>query len=217
MPKGNYLKLSVSDNGCGICGENLEKIFEPFFTTKEKGKGTGLGLATVYGIVKQNAGFIDVQSHPGKGTTFNIYFPEVDKPSETIAEPAKVNISHGQGEVILVVEDDPSILNLTKKILENIGYKVIAEESPNKAIEIFKSRSNEIALVISDVIMPEMNGNDLVCTLKKHKPALKCILMTGYSSDILEKNNAMPEKIQVMTKPFTISVLAQKVRQALKS
>lgn len=215
MPKGKYLKLSVADNGSGISEENLGKIFEPFFTTKEKGKGTGLGLATVYGIVKQNAGFIDVQSQPGQGTVFYIYFPELESNSDEHCEPVINGISHGTGETILVVEDDPSILNLTKKILENIGYKVITEDSPDKAIEIFKSRCNEISLVISDVIMPEMNGNDLIGILKQHRPDLKCMLMTGYSSDILEKNNALPDGIPVMTKPFTISVLAQKVKKIL--
>jgi PAS domain S-box-containing protein len=211
---GEYVRLMVSDNGCGMSKETMSHIFEPFFTTKAAGGGTGLGLATVYGVVKQNKGFINVYSEPGQGTTFTIYLPrylgETDQgPTKDAVEPET-----GGDETILLVEDEPTILAMTKTMLQRLGYNVLTAASPLDAIRIAES-SDGIDLLITDVIMPEMNGRDLAEKILTGKSGLKHLFMSGYTADIISKQGVIDEKVCFIQKPFTKTELAGKVRQAL--
>jgi PAS domain S-box-containing protein len=211
---GEYVRLMVSDNGCGMSKETMSHIFEPFFTTKAAGGGTGLGLATVYGVVKQNKGFINVYSEPGQGTTFTIYLPrylgETDQgPTKDAVEPET-----GGDETILLVEDEPTILAMTKTMLQRLGYNVLTAASPLDAIRIAES-SDGIDLLITDVIMPEMNGRDLAEKILTGKSGLKHLFMSGYTADIISKQGVIDEKVCFIQKPFSKTELAGKVRQAL--
>jgi two-component system, cell cycle sensor histidine kinase and response regulator CckA len=182
---GEYTLLSVSDNGCGMDGEILDKLFEPFFTTKEVGKGTGLGLPTVYGIVKQNKGYIYAYSEPGDGTTFKIYIPRhVGEGEETQTQFLHESLEGG-GETVLLVEDEPILLRMGKRILESLGYKVFPAETPAEALKTAKRHGSEIRLLITDVIMPEMNGPALAQKLSASCPCLKCLFMSGYTADVI--------------------------------
>jgi PAS domain S-box-containing protein len=212
---GEYVMLAVSDNGCGMDKETSAKIFEPFFTTKETGKGTGLGLATVYGIVKQNGGFVSVYSEPGVGSTFKVYLPRfhgepATAPPETAPEPPR-----GEGETILLVEDVKVVLTVAKYMLEHLGYRVIAAPTPTEAIEIAKGRGEEIDLLITDLVMPEMNGKDLSTLLVKMIPGLKCLFVSGYTADAIAHHGILDEGVNFLEKPFSVQGLAHKVREAL--
>ena len=212
---GEYLQLTVSDNGIGMSKETILRIFEPFFTTKELGKGTGLGLSTVYGIVKQNNGFINVYSEPGKGTTFTIYLPRhtVDS-DESLKESTPTPYSRGHG-TILLVEDEPAILKMTTLMLEGQGYTVIPASNGSEAIRIFSEHTDMIHLLMTDVIMPDMNGRDLVQKLRLLSPQLKCLFMSGYTSDIIAQHGILDEGVQFIQKPFSLPDLAVKVREEL--
>ena len=204
--------VAVSDNGSGMSKEVLGHLFEPFFTTKEVGKGTGLGLATVYGIVKQNGGLIDVESEPGRGTTFRIYLPSVAddttlRQTEAPAPPA----SRGR-ETILVVEDEPAILKISQKLLEKLGYRVLAAQSPGEAIRLAEKYDGEVHLLVTDVIMPEMNGRELAERLLCLNPRLKRLYMSGYTADIIAHHGALDPDIHFIQKPFSTQDLADKVR-----
>ncbi|MBU4317220.1 MAG: PAS domain S-box protein [Proteobacteria bacterium] len=209
---GDYIRLVVSDNGCGMDKNTLNLIFEPFFTTKELGQGTGLGLATVYGIVKQNNGFIDVSSKPSVGTTFRIYFPrdwsetQVDVTKEA-DEPAK-----GGKETILMVEDEPAILSTGQSLLERLGYTVLPAATPKEAIRLAKEFSGSIDLVITDVVMPEMNGKELSEKLLQQYPGLKCLYMSGYTADVIAHRGVLEGGINFIQKPFSGRELDQKIR-----
>ena len=212
---GEYVMLIVSDNGCGMDKETIEKIFEPFFTTKGVGKGTGLGLATVFGIVKQNNGFIYVYSEPGQGTTFTIYLPRhVGKAGQVQPEVKQAPAQRGQ-ETILLVEDEPDILNLTKMLLERQGYTVLAANTPGKAISLAGEHVGEINLLMTDVVMPEMNGRDLAKHLLALYPHLKCLFTSGYTADVIAHHGVLDEGVHFIQKPFSIKALAAKVREAL--
>ena len=214
---GDFTLLSISDDGCGMDKDVQSKIFEPFFTTKEQGKGTGLGLATVYGIVKQNNGFVNVYSEPGKGTTFRIYLPRHNE-QENKSEKHKVaTFPRGQGEIVLVVEDEASILKLTAKILNDFGYVVITAHRLKEAVNLAKGYSKTIDLIITDVIMPEMNGRDLVNVLLTIQPNMKCLFMSGYTSTVIADQGVLAEGIQFIQKPFSTKELAAKVHEVLKS
>jgi len=212
---GEYVLLTISDTGAGISQEVRENIFEPFFTTKEVGKGTGLGLSTVYGIVKQNEGFIYVTSEPGKGTTFKIYLPRI------VAETAQVPSEEATGkrptgtETILLVEDDEAVLNLSKIILENLGYTVLAAPTPVQAIHLAEDHPGDIHLLITDVVMPEMNGRELAEKLSAIRPNLKCLYMSGYTSDVIAHRGILDEGLNFIQKPFLSYDLAARVRQVL--
>ncbi len=211
---GEYVCVTVSDNGCGIDQAIVDQIFEPFFTTKELGKGTGLGLSTVYGIVKQNKGFVDVASQVGKGTTFRLYFPrhgEQAAAQEHIEPP----IERGHGETVLVVEDEPAMLKLTAKILKDLGYLVISTLSPAEAIALTKGRQEPIHLLITDVIMPEMNGRDLAKALSAIRPDIRCLFMSGYTAGVVARQGVVDSDVNFIQKPFTSRILAAKLRQAL--
>ncbi len=214
---GEYILLGVSDNGCGMDRETLEKLFEPFFTTKTLGKGTGLGLATVYGIVKQNNGFIDVCSEPGHGAAFKIYLPRYTgraapspKEDEAISFP-----THGH-ETILVVEDEPGILKMTLTMLERQGYTVLAASTPGEAIRLAERYSGEIHLLITDVVMPELNGYDLAKNILALHPNIKYLFMSGYTADIIAHHGVLGEGGHFIQKPFTMKDLAAKVRDVLE-
>jgi len=212
---GEYVLLVVSDNGCGMDRETLAQIFEPFFTTKEQGKGTGLGLATVYGIVKQNNGFVSVDSEPGQGTTFSIYLPSFA--SETVPEEASRQEEPAGGtETVLLVEDDAAILNLGKTILQRLGYTVLAANTPMMAIQLAQEHAGEIHLLITDVVMPEMNGRELVQRLSSCRPAMQCLYMSGYTADVIAHHGVLDPGIHFLQKPFSISDLALTIRKTLR-
>jgi PAS domain S-box-containing protein len=212
---GEYVLLVVSDNGCGMDRETLAQIFEPFFTTKEQGKGTGLGLATVYGIVKQNNGFVSVDSEPGQGAAFSIYLPSFA--SETVPEEASRQEEPAGGtETVLLVEDDAAILNLGKTILQRLGYTVLAANTPMMAIQLAQEHAGEIHLLITDVVMPEMNGRELVQRLSSCRPAMQCLYMSGYTADVIAHHGVLDPGIHFLQKPFSISDLALTIRKTLR-
>ena len=212
---GEFAQFSVSDNGCGMNKEVLNNIFEPFFTTKDVDKGTGLGLATVYGIVKQNNGFINVYSEPDKGTSIKIYLPRHgDKPVE-IHEGSTEEIPQGQGETVLVVEDDPPILKIMQKILEGLGYTVLTSNAPEKTMGMVKEYTGRIHLLIIDVIMPKMNGRDLAEQLKSICPDLKCMFMSGYTDNAIVNQGVLDKEVNFIQKPFSKIDLAKIVRKVL--
>ena len=214
---GEYVLLAFSDDGCGMNKEILDKIFEPFFTTKELGQGTGLGLATVYGIVKQNNGFINVYSESGVGTTFSIYLPRHTESTTRIENESLRAIQQGQGETILVVEDEEAILRLTCRILKDLGYMVLTADTPAEAIRLAHEQNAGIHLLLSDVIMPEMNGRDLAELLLAFHPGLKCLFMSGYTARIMARQDVLEEGVHFIQKPFSVRDLAAKVRETLSS
>jgi len=212
---GEYVLLAVSDNGCGIAQETLDKIFEPFFTTKSIGYGTGMGLATVYGIVKQNNGFINVYSEPNKGTTIKVYLPRhtgqaVDTYSENTLE-----IPLSRGETVLIVEDDISILKLGKRILEYLGYAVLSTNSPSEAMKLAEEYAGKINLLITDVVMPEMNGRELSKQLQSLYPDLKILFMSGYTANVIAHRGVLEDGVSFMLKPFSHNDMAFKIRETL--
>ena len=212
---GNYVLLVVNDDGCGMDKELLSHIFEPFFTTKSVGQGTGLGLATVYGIVKQNHGFINVYSEPGHGTAFNIYLPSHADPLDS-AKPAPPAQSANRGhETILVVEDEPSILRIAKRSLTGLGYTVLTASTPDEGIQLAVQHQGTIHLLLTDVIMPQLNGRDLALKILIHHPNMKRLFMSGYTSDVIARQGVLNEGIHFLQKPFTIQDLGNKVRAAL--
>jgi PAS domain S-box-containing protein len=214
---GEYVMLAVSDNGCGMDRETQEYVFEPFFTTKEVGKGTGLGLATVYGIVKQNNGFIEVASEPGKGTAFRIYLPRHGGKAEEKVEAVRAGTPQGRGETILVVEDDVTVLYLTERILDHLGYAVLTSASPAEALSMAGEYQGGINLLLIDVILPEMSGMDLAGEMLKIRPTIRILFMSGYTADIVARQGVLEKGVHFIQKPFTLDSLARKVREAMGS
>ncbi|MFH1027893.1 MAG: PAS domain S-box protein [Pseudomonadota bacterium] len=212
---GEYVMLAVSDDGCGMNKEIIDKIFEPFFTSKGMGKGTGLGLSTVYGIVKQNNGFINVYSEPEKGTTFKIYLPRETGQAVVVAMESVAEIPLSHGEAVLVVEDEPSILNVEKKMLEELGYRVLAAGTPTEALILAREHSGELRLVVTDVVMPEMNGRELATRLQSLYPDIKILFMSGYTADVIAHRGVLDQGVNFIQKPFSMKSLAVKVQQAL--
>jgi PAS domain S-box-containing protein len=214
---GEYVMLAVSDNGIGIDKATMDKIFEPFFTTKELGKGTGLGLATVYGIVKQNAGFINVYSEPDHGSTFKIYLPRHEAETDQIPkERPKAPTARGK-ENILLVEDEHEVLYMVKQMLERLGYAVMTASTPGEAIRVASEKHGEIHLLLTDVIMPEMNGRNLAEELSSRDPELKCLFMSGYTESAIAHHGVLDERANFLQKPFSNQELAVKVREVLDS
>ena len=213
---GEFFLLAISDNGCGMDKETLGSIFEPFFTTKGTGKGTGLGLATVHGIVKQNDGFINVYSEPGQGTTFRIYLPRhMGKAGRTRQEGPPEPTGHGS-ETILLVEDEPAILNITTMMLQRLGYTVLEASTPGEAIRLAREHMGEIDLLMTDVVMPEMNGRDLAKNLLSLYPNVKRLFMSGYTADVIAHHGVLDEGVHFIQKPFSKTDLSTKVREALR-
>ncbi|MBW1680608.1 MAG: response regulator [Deltaproteobacteria bacterium] len=211
---GQYVMLVFSDTGCGMDPETLEKIFEPFFTTKEEGRGTGLGLSTVYGIVKQNKGGINVYSEPGRGTTFKIYLPRHEG-SAREETPGKTPVPAAAGQTVLVVEDDPQILELGKIILKKLGYRVITAPRPEEAIRLSEQHDGPIHLLLTDVVMPGMNGKELKERMEAIKPGIKVLYMSGYTADVIARRGVLPEGVAFVQKPFSSDELGRKVAQVL--
>ncbi|MFH1982892.1 MAG: transporter substrate-binding domain-containing protein [Pseudomonadota bacterium] len=212
---GEYVLLAVSDTGCGMGKETMSHVFEPFYTTKGVGKGTGLGLSTVYGIVKQNEGFIHLYSEPGMGTTFEIYFPRHigDAPVEKVVVSDDIPLS--RGETILVVEDDPILREMGQAMLQRLGYTVLVAGSPGEAIRLAEETSTDIHLFLIDVVMPEMNGRELADRLVAIRPALKYLFMSGYTADVIVHRGVLEDRVNFIQKPFSIRDLAVRIREIL--
>ena len=211
---GNYVLLSVHDTGKGIDNETMKHIFEPFFTTKEIGKGTGLGLATVYGIVQQSGGYIDVQSQEGSGTTVAIYLPRVDKVPETV-EKHESKVAEGKNETILFVEDDDMVRNMVAAVLEQYGYNVIEAENGSVAMKRCE-QEDKIHLMITDVVMPGTSGPDLVRQIITIQPEMKVLYISGYTDDAIVHHGVLDENTPFLQKPFTPQKLALKVQELLE-
>lgn len=212
---GDFILLVVSDNGCGMNSEILAHLFEPFFTTKEKGKGTGLGLATIYGIVKQNNGFINVYSEPGQGTTVRIYLPRLAGGATSLVKGAVVRSAECGSEIILLVEDEPMILEMTTTMLKLQGYNVLPAATPGEAIRLAREHAGEIHLLMTDVVMPEMNGKDLAKNLLSLYPDLKRLFMSGYTANVIAHHGVLDEGVNFIQKPFSMDDLAAKIRDVL--
>ena len=212
---GEYVRLAVTDSGCGMDHETQAHLFEPFFTTKGLGKGTGLGLATVYGSVKQNSGFIDFHSEIGQGTTFTIYLPRHMRVVEEQPERAAQSGEHGRA-TILLVEDEPAVLRIAKTMVERLGYTVLTAGSAGEAMRVAREHKGPIHLLMTDVIMPDMNGRDLATDLQSVSPETKCLFMSGYTADVIADHGILNEGVAFIQKPFSAGELGAKVRQLLK-
>jgi two-component system cell cycle sensor histidine kinase/response regulator CckA len=213
---GRYVKLTVSDSGCGMDSDILANVFEPFFTTKSAGKGTGLGLSTVYGIVNQNKGYIDVASKPGQGSTFSIYLPfHAAFPSSHLKQARPMETLHGN-QTILLVEDEPQLLKAVQTMLVQLGYTVLPAAIPDEAIRLSSEYSDPLHLLITDVVMPEMNGPDLARNLRQLRPNLKCLFISGYTADHVSYERIFDEDAYYLQKPFLMDDLALKVKAILE-
>ncbi len=212
---GEYAQIIVSDNGCGMDKDTVEHVFDPFFTTKKTGEGTGLGLATVYGIVKQNEGFINVYSEPGEGTCFKIYLQRhLGKAEQSRTEGTSEPDAQGH-ETVLLVEDEPTLLRLSKTMLERLGYRVLAAGSPGEAIALAEENVGTIHLLMTDVIMPEMNGRDLARRLLSFYPDMKRLFMSGYTANVIAHHGVLDEGVHFIQKPFSLRPLGAKIREVL--
>jgi CheY-like chemotaxis protein len=214
MPPGDYVLLSVADNGSGMDEEVLAHIFEPFFTTKDKGKGTGLGLSTVYGIIQQSGGCIVPESTPGKGTRFRIYLPRaVESLPQT--EEVQVQGTRPEGkETILLVEDEPWVLGLARRCLEESGYRVLAASNGEEALRL-QTDAKHIDLLVTDIVMPRVNGPQLALRLRDLFPELRVLFVSGYPDHTAATDQGLDEGTDFIPKPFTLKVLAGKVREML--
>lgn len=213
---GAYVCLSVTDTGSGIAPENLTLIFEPFFTTKEFGKGTGLGLATVYGIIKQHQGWVEVDSTVGKGTTFRLYLPAVEMPALTSSKPLPQPVDKKGSETILVVEDDSMVRRMLETLLSMGGYKILSAASGAEALQVWKTNHAKVKLLLTDMVMPGgISGKELAEKLRQERPGLRVLISSGYSSDLVSGGEALPPKTWFLAKPYTPRELMEKVRASL--
>jgi len=212
---GRYVMLAVSDTGIGMDKETHEHIFEPFFTTKKVGKGTGLGLATVYGIVKQNNGFIWVYSEPKQGATFKVYLPEVKKDADPEKKEKKSVVKLNGSETVLIVEDDGLLRNLTQNTLQSYGYRILDAKNGEDAIRVCKEYDGRIDLMITDVVMPKIGGREAAKRLLPLYPQMKVIYMSGYTDDAIVHHGVLEPGLNFLEKPFTLEGLARKVREVL--
>ena len=212
---GPYVLLTVSDTGCGMDAETRRHIFEPFFTTKSAGKGTGLGLSTVYGIVQRAGGHIRVVSAPGKGSTFTVYLPRVEAPA-AVEEPERTvgDTVHG-AETILVVEDEDAVRSMMREALEARGYRVLVARNGVEALDLAGRYGDYIDLLITDVIMPQMNGAELAQRLARLRPGLRVLFVSGYTDDAVIRLGVLERRTAFLQKPFSLDVLARTVRDVL--
>jgi two-component system, cell cycle sensor histidine kinase and response regulator CckA len=221
LPPGDYVLIQVIDTGTGMSEEVREKIFEPFFSTKEVGRGTGLGLSTVYGIVKQTGGYVFADSAMGRGTTMSVYLPRyVETASEIEAEkverpPEKPKDLTGRGTVLLV-EDEDAVRSFAVRALAQRGYRVLEATTGTEALELFRSHHGDVDLVVSDVVMPEMDGPTLCDELRRERPDLKVIFISGYAEDAFRQHLAENEDFMFLQKPFDLKQLAAAVKAALE-
>jgi len=214
LPPGDYTRVAVSDNGSGMDADTQSKIFEPFFSTKEKDRGTGLGLSTVYGIVKQSDGYITVSSEIDSGTTFMIYFPREKAKAEPILESTVTEHPRGS-ETVLLVEDEDLVRTLSVRILERQGYRVLTATNGEAAIKLCRNVQGMVDLLLTDVIMPRMNGRELFNALQEQKPKLKVLYMSGHTDDVVARHGILEPGTNFLSKPFTIRDISRAVRRAL--
>jgi two-component system cell cycle sensor histidine kinase/response regulator CckA len=212
---GSYVMLALSDTGTGMDADVMSQIFEPFFTTKEQGKGTGLGLATVYGIVKQSGGHVAVESEPGRGTTFRIYLPRLDEPVEKAEIPEPVAPVAGGRETVLLAEDDPSVREIVAQVLAQKGYRVLRASDGQTALELARGAGLNIDLLVTDMVMPGMTGRELSDALSAERPGVRVLYMSGYTDDAVVRHGVLEEGMPYLQKPFASQALASKVRELL--
>jgi two-component system, cell cycle sensor histidine kinase and response regulator CckA len=207
--------LAVTDTGVGMTADTVAHIFEPFYTTKESGRGTGLGLSTVYGIVKQSGGYVWVYSEMGKGTTFKVYLPRVKDEVQALAVETPASTTRKAHETILLVEDEPGVRELAQMVLSERGYKVIEAHTPEEAERLAGNNGAGIHLLLTDVVMPGSSGRELAKRLTGRYPNLRVLYMSGYTHNVIAQDGTLEEGISFLQKPFTPQVLAEKVREAL--
>jgi two-component system, cell cycle sensor histidine kinase and response regulator CckA len=212
---GPYVMLSVSDNGSGMDSETCSRIFEPFFTTKAQRGGTGLGMATVYGIVKQHRGHIVVYSHPGRGTTFKVYFPRVEMPAAPVIQHHDAKAPHRGEETVLVVEDEEIVRNLTSEALSMLGYTVLQAGDGEEALELCRRHNGAIELLLTDVVLPQMDGRTLYEALSRLRSGMKVLYVSGYAETFIVQHGVLSEGVHFLHKPFTVDRLAAKVAEVL--
>jgi CheY-like chemotaxis protein len=214
LEPGHYVVLAVSDTGIGMDGETLDRAFEPFFTTKGVGKGTGLGLATVYGIVKQSGGTVWIRSAPGLGTTIQVYLPRIDQQVDgdrrTLAPVRAIG-----AETVLVVEDEPSVRDLAVRILRKVGYRVLSAESGAVALALVRQHPDTVHLLLTDVVMPRMSGRQLAEQLNTRYPEMRVLYMSGYTDNAIVHHGVLYEDVHFIGKPFSPAALTRKVREVL--
>jgi two-component system cell cycle sensor histidine kinase/response regulator CckA len=222
LPTGEYVLIEVSDTGTGMTPEVMQKIFEPFFSTKEIGRGTGLGLSTVYGIVKQTGGYVFPASEEGKGTSMRVYLPryietaaEVEQSKVEERRPEKPKDLTGRGTVLLV-EDEDAVRSFAARALGQRGYHVLQATTGVEALEVFNNHQGEVDLVVSDVVMPEMDGPTMFEKLRRQRPDLKVIFISGYAEDAFRQHLAENEDFMFLQKPFDLKELAAAVKAALQ-
>jgi CheY-like chemotaxis protein len=216
MPAGEYVRLTVTDSGTGMEPETLQHLFEPFYTTKEPGKGTGLGLATVYGIVKQSGGFIYADSALGRGSRFRIYLPRV---TGALNEPESVAPALPAGRAdgtVLLVEDEEAVRRLARRVLEGVGYRVLVAANGAEALQVAQQHMGRLDLMVTDVIMPGMSGQELSARLRAMRPELPILYVSGYTDDAILQHGTLLPNTGFLQKPFSPAVLAQRVQDALK-
>jgi CheY-like chemotaxis protein len=218
LQPGEYVMVAISDTGVGMDNETQSRIFEPFFTTKGP-KGTGLGLSTVYGIIKQSGGYVWVYSEPGRGTTFKIYLPRVNAVNEVASTEAAATLAKPERgkETILIVEDEPNLLRLTHQYLLHQGYLVLGAVDGASALQVAQAHSGPIDMLLTDVIMPGMNGHELAQKLLNLRPTVKVVYMSGYTENAIGHNGTLDQGITLLQKPFTLPALKEKVRAVLDS
>ena len=215
--KGQYAHLSISDNGCGIPANRIKHLFEPFFTSKEQGKGTGLGLAMVFGAVKTHKGFVEVESTEGEGSTFHVFLPLVDQTEITLSPPQKSEEANGQGELILLADDEQHVRDTTAEVLEAMGYRVLQAENGLEGIEVFKAHQDEIALVILDLVMPHCGGLELAERVRERSPGMPVLFVTGYDMDEALSDGKHFENSDLLSKPVQFDILNHTIRSLLDS
>jgi CheY-like chemotaxis protein len=215
IPPGRYALLAVIDTGAGMDEPTKARIFEPFFTTKEVGKGTGLGLATVYGIVQQSDGFITFESEPQRGTTFKIYLPRVDLQVDSVIAGGIASSSLRGTETVLIAEDSASVRTVAREVLKRHGYAVLAAADGRAALELAAEHGAPLHLLITDVIMPEMSGRQLADNLREQRPGLRVLFVSGYTDDAIVRHGILEPGIAFLQKPFAPEALVRKVREVL--
>jgi len=217
LPGGEYVMLAITDTGYGMGKEVMDRIFEPFFTTKEKGKGTGLGLATAYGIVKQSGGGIYADSEPGKGASFKIYLPPTEQKGDAKGAKSGEEVESGGNKQILVVEDEAALRKLLEEMLASLGYQVTVAESGREALRMIEEEGFEPDLLLTDVVMPGMNGSVLVKRLREKHPTLRVLFMSGYTANTVASDDVLGPGTLFIEKPMNLQVLSERVRKALRA
>ena len=212
---GEFVMIAVSDTGHGMDSATRQNIFEPFFTTKQHGKGTGLGLATVYGTVKQSGGDIWVYSEPGQGTTFKLYFPRVAEPVSAGLVEDPVQTYHGSSETVMLVEDETQVRDLEARVLRQLGYTVLAAANGDQAIDASRAHPGRISLLVTDVVMPNMSGKQVADALVSSRPGLRVLYLSGYTENTVVNHGVLDSNVDFLSKPFTTEALARKIREIL--